>query len=184
MTHTAAMVAYGTRMVKSAAAMEANHTATEGDLLSGLTRRRTLENGRPPSRAKAKVMREVDVRAARPQRYCAMTMSTSSAHANVDGSTDFMVHGTTAAPWATPSGTDGMASRMAAIITQPKRPETHTERTMPFGAFTAALTVSSLVCAEASKPVMVYAGSRNPSAKSQTRFSCRGNTGFSPSGRP
>src|SRR5688572_15681331 len=100
-------------------------------------------------------MRDAEVSAARPQRYCATTISPSSVHANAGGSAAFIVHGTTLEPCATPSSTDGIASRMAQIMTHPNRPETHTERTMPLGALTAALTVSSDVCAEASKPVMV-----------------------------
>ena len=100
-------------------------------------------------------MRDADVSAARPQRYCASTMSASSVVASAGDSAAFIVHGTTFAPCSTPFSTDGIASRIAPIITQPNSPDTHTERTMPVGTFTAALTVSSLVCAEASKPVIV-----------------------------
>ncbi len=59
-----------------------------------------------------------------------------------------------------------MATTTAASIAQPHSPETSTLRTMPRGTLTEAPMVSSAVCAEASNPVMVYAGNRNPSANS------------------
>ena len=48
-----------------------------------------------------------------------------------------------------------MASTNDATITQPNSPDRQTDRNMPLGTFLAALTVSSDVCADASKPVMV-----------------------------
>jgi hypothetical protein len=48
-----------------------------------------------------------------------------------------------------------MAITSADNMTQPKMPETSTERTMPRGTWTAAPMVSSAVCADASKPVTV-----------------------------
>ena len=49
-------------------------------------------------------------------------------------------------------------------ISHPNRPDTATACTIPRGTVTAAPTVSSDALAEASKPVIVYAGSRKPSA--------------------
>ena len=60
-----------------------------------------------------------------------------------------------------------MASTTAHNISHPARPETATACTIPRGTVTAAPTVSSAALAEASKPVIVYAGSRKPSAKSK-----------------
>jgi hypothetical protein len=53
MTHTAAMVVYGTRIVNSAAEIAAAQTATDGDLVCGFTARSPCDHGKPPSRAKA-----------------------------------------------------------------------------------------------------------------------------------
>ena len=49
-------------------------------------------------------------------------------------------------------------------------------------AFRDALTVSSAACAEASKPVSVYAGSKNPSANNQGTLADGGQT--PPPGEP
>src|SRR4029078_6294850 len=77
-----------------------------------------------------------------------------------------------------------IASTTAHNITQPNSPETQTDRTIPRGTLRAAPAVSSATWAEASKPVIVYAGSRNPSAKRNTSDSARGQTGSSPDGSP
>ena len=66
---------------------------------------------------------------------------------------------------------DFMASTMAISMIQPKMPETSTERTIPFGTLWLAWIVSSEACAEASNPVMVYAGSNSPSAGRANRRS-------------
>ena len=44
----------------------------------GQTHRTARENGRPPSRAKAKAIRDAEVTVASPQRYCATTIPTTS----------------------------------------------------------------------------------------------------------
>ena len=79
-------------------------------------------------------------------------------------------------PIAAARATSGIATTTAHSITQPDRPETATAVTMPFGTRTAAPTVSSAVLAEASKPVIVYAGSRKPSAKSSAMLLVSGQT--------
>ena len=71
------------------------------------------------------------------------------------GNTDVISQGKTFTPCLAPSVTLGRARTKAATITHPNIPETATERSIPRGTFTAALTVSSEVCAEASKPVIV-----------------------------
>jgi len=58
-------------------------------------------------------------------------------------------------PLAAALSMSGMASTNALSITQPASIEIKTARTMPRGAARDASTVSSDVCAEASKPVMV-----------------------------
>ena len=75
-----------------------------------------------------------------------------------------------------------MASTAAESITHPASPDTHTDRTIPRGTASAAPTVSSAAWAEASNPVMVYAGSSSPRANSQA-VELAGKTG-SPSGSP
>ena len=47
------------------------------------------------------------------------------------------------------------AAEITAALGQPKRLDQKTSRRMPLGTFVAALTVSSDVCADASKPVTV-----------------------------
>ena len=47
---------------------------------------------------------------------------------------------------------------------------------MPRGTFWAAPTVSSAACAEASNPVIVYAGRTQPSTNNQVRFALAGQT--------
>src|SRR4051812_13584691 len=105
------MVVYGTKIVNAADTTAESHTAADGDFVCGLIARSRFENGNPPSRAKAKVMREQEVSAASPQRYCEATMPMRSVHASHPGSTDFITQCTTSAPFSTPSRTRGSASR-------------------------------------------------------------------------
>ena len=66
-----------------------------------------------------------------------------------------------------------MAATTAHSITHPAAPETATAWMMPRGTRTAAATVSSAVLAEASKPVMVYAGRSGASLPNRLVLSVR-----------
>ena len=92
------------------------------------------------------------------------------------GSTWFMIHRNEFSPLAAAWSASGMASTTAHNITQPNTADTHTARTMQRGTACAAPMVSSAVCAEASNPVMVYAGSSKPRANSPATLSVRGHT--------
>ena len=100
-------------------------------------------------------MREAEVTVARPHRYCAEMMPAYSAMASQRGSVASRVQLKTPVALGLRHLHVGIASTIAHSITQPNTPETSTERTMPRGTLCAAPTVSSAVCAEASKPVMV-----------------------------
>ena len=78
-----------------------------------------------------------------------------SAVASGAGRVEERSHENTSVPFAAPAPTSGSASTKAATITQPKPPESSTDRTMPRGTLCAASRVSSAACAEASYPVMV-----------------------------
>jgi hypothetical protein len=54
----------------------------------GDTQRRCCESGRPPSRAKAKAIRDADVTVASPHKYCAITMPTNNADVTAEGTTE------------------------------------------------------------------------------------------------
>src|SRR5262245_25351337 len=143
-----------------------------------------FEPGSPPSRANANAIRDAEVTVARPQRYCARTIPLHSTKYSQRGTTSPSVKPNACSPFSATAAGSRIASTAAQSITQPNSPDTHTERTMPRGTFRAAPAVSSETCAEASKPVIVYAGNRKPSAKSQTSDSVRGQTGSPSEGVP
>ncbi len=68
-----------------------------------------------------------------------------------------------AASW-TPLMSSGTANVIAISNTRPKMTETTIDITMPSAAERDAIRVSSLMCAEASKPVIVYCAINRPSA--------------------
>src|SRR5262249_54322048 len=121
------------------------------------TWRSTAEPGTPPSRAKAYSMRDADVTVASPHKYCASAMPANSTTATAGRSLKTALTMDTNAPSPSDAASRkfGAASTTAHSITQPKTPETRTDRTMPRGTLAAAPTVSSAVCADASKPVSV-----------------------------
>src|SRR5262245_22189204 len=121
-------------------------------------------------------MREAEVTAARPQRYCATAIPASSEYARGLGSTAPTDHVNAPAPRDAAWSTSGIATTTAHNRSHPKRPETATACTMPRGTVTAAPTVSSDAFADASKPVIVYAGRRKLSAKSSHALSVAGHT--------
>src|SRR4029079_9234349 len=104
--------------------------------------------------------------------------------ANPLGTTANRVLGNADPPAAAVAAGSGVASTMAASMAMPKTPDTATERTIPRGTATAAWTVSSDTWADASNPVIVYAGRSRPSANSQPRESVFGQTSSFPSGSP
>src|ERR1041384_6529106 len=115
-------------------------------------------------------MRETDVTAARPHRYWAPAIPAKIRSASPFGSTAPTIHPKLLGPIAAACATSGIAATTAHSITQPDTPETATALTMPLGTRTAAPTVSSAVLAEASKPVIVYAGRRKVKAERSGRL--------------
>ena len=119
--------------------------------------------GSPPSRAKPNIIRELEVMEKRPacQTQTMMRVIRAMAPRGPKISIRICVTG-----WptvlSTVLGKDWMEKRRAMRRKKPKRAETPTEMRTPSGAFQAALLVSSLRCAEASKPVMVYCAIRMP----------------------
>ena len=66
----------------------------------------------------------------------------------------------------------GIENVTASSRIQPKMTETTTDVHMPTAAPRDALCVSSAVCAEASKPVIVYWDSSSPSPKTNQKVGC------------
>src|SRR2546426_5333628 len=121
-------------------------------------------------------MRETEVTVARPHRYWATAIPAKMKYASPFGSTRPRIQPKLLGPIEAAWAASGMAATTAHSITQPDRPETATAVTMPLGTRTAAPTVSSAVLAEASKPVIVYAGSRKLNAKSRAMLLVSGQT--------
>ena len=94
------------------------------------------------------------------------TMPASKAIASGRGRTRPIPRGNAPSPWAAASPRSGTASTTARASPSRSR-ETSTERTMPRGTFARGAEVSSEAWAEASKPVIVYAGSSRPRANSR-----------------
>src|SRR5436190_5547731 len=99
------------------------------------------------------------------------------------GSTSRSVQNMICGPCWAAASMSGTANTIAASMIQPAIPERSTERTMPRGTLIAAPIVSSEMWAEASKPVIVYAGSSNPRANNQGIEELGGQTA-APDGRP
>src|SRR5262249_21084149 len=129
-------------------------------------------------------MREAEVTVASPHRYCATTAPSHRSRPRDRGSALSRTWKNAPSPAAAVSAGSWIASTTAQSITHPNTPETSTDRTIPRGTFSAALTVSSEVWAEASKPVIVYAGSNSASANAHAIDSVRSHTGLSASGSP
>src|SRR5262245_4604783 len=168
------MVEYtGVYTVNRTEATATPQIATAGLRNRGETCRTAAENGSPPSRAKAKAIRDAEVTVARPQRYWAITAPPHSPSASVVGTAPNSAAKNAPSPWAAVSAGSRIASTTADSITHPNTPDTSTERTIPRGTFSLARTVSSEAWAEASNPVIVYAGSRNPRVNTQSMHSLR-----------
>ena len=96
------------------------------------------------------------------QKNCATTQMKSRISAQFWLIDSVQIHGTiepmlSSAPWVL-----GIAKVTARSRTQPKTTETTTDMYMPTAAMREAEWVSSAVCADASKPVIVYCESSSP----------------------
>src|SRR5687768_13338373 len=130
------------------------------------TRRQSGWPGTARSREKANIIREAEVTDAVTQKNCATTQTNSSASAQSWPIDSAQIQGTSSPSALTVSSAPsvlGIANVTATSNIQPKITETTTEVHMPTAAPRDALFVSSAVCAEASKPVIVYCGSSMPS---------------------
>src|SRR5229473_128931 len=127
----------------------------------GVTDESCGEKGRPPSRAKAKSMRELEVTLERPQNHiAAMAMQTSAFPSRAPSPmVSTWMNGLSAATAAPRSPMERVTARSSAY---PAMPLTATERTMPHGALRVGSCVSSLTWAEASYPVNVQQARRRP----------------------
>src|SRR5262245_52615699 len=130
------------------------------------TRRQSWWPGTAPSRENANIIREADVTDAVTQKNWATTQMKSNASAQFWLIELAQIHGTRSprslTVWSAPSVL-GIAKLTASSRTHPKITETTTEVHIPTAAKRDALCVSSAVCADASKPVIVYCGRSMPS---------------------
>src|SRR5512134_310988 len=120
------------------------------------TRRQSVCPGTARSRENANIIREADVVDAVTQKNCATTQMKSSTSAQFWLIDSVQIQGTTAPMLSRAPCVSGMANVTASRRTQPKIMETNTDVHIPVAAMREALLVSSAVCAEASKPVIVY----------------------------
>ncbi len=129
--------------------------AATGVRCLGLTLRRTPDDGRPPSREKAKIIRLAEVTVARPQAYWATPMMIQRTTRSESGTIARTIAKKLLPPCAAAALRSGAATITAHSIAQPKSPDHKTEWIMPFGTARSAFTVSSAVWADASNPVIV-----------------------------
>src|SRR6202140_4599665 len=152
---------------------EDSHIAWPGVLRVSLTFLPRLDNGIPLSRASAKMMRETEVKAAKPQNHIAKIVNPSTAP-TARSPSDVRTIVKTAGIGFPPESlavrmppTFGMAQVRESIRRYPKTPETATDVTIPQGARRRGSIVSSATCAEASKPVYVHCACNSPSTNNQ-----------------
>src|ERR1700719_442788 len=152
---------------------EDNQIAWTGVLRVSLTFLHRLDNGIPLSRASAKMMRETEVNAAKPQNHIAEIVNPRTA-VTARSPSDVRTIAKTAGMGFPPESlavstrpTSGMAQVRERIRRYPKTPETATEVTIPQGARRRGSIVSSATCADASKPVYVHCACRSPSINNQ-----------------
>ncbi len=107
-------------------------------------------------------MRDADVTEAVTQKNCATTQMKSSTSAQFWLIDSAQIHGTTMPMFSSAPSVLGIAKVTASSRIQPNRTETTTDMYMPIAAVRDAWCVSSAMCAEASKPVIVYCESRRP----------------------
>src|SRR5712691_7474892 len=128
----------------------------------GVTDESCGEKGKPPSRAKAKSMRELEVTLESPQNHiAAMAMSTSALPVCGSACCRTKMNGLSAAAAA---GRSPMERVTATSSAYPATPLTATLITIPQAALREGSCVSSLRCALASYPVKVQHACRSPMA--------------------
>src|SRR5688572_1015598 len=127
------------------------------------TRRQSVCPGTARSREKANIMRDAEITEAVRQKNCATTQMKSKASAQFWLIDSAQIHGTTAPMLSSAPCVSGTANVTASRRIQPKKTDATTDVHMPVAAIREALFVSSAVCAEASKPVIVYWASRSAS---------------------
>src|SRR5262249_15218396 len=133
------------------------------------TRRQRRCPGTAPSRENANIIRDADVVDAVTQKNWATTQIASSASDQFSFIDSRQIQGITApmlsrAPWVL-----GIAKVTATSRTKPKMTETTTDMYIPTAAIRDAWWVSSAMCAEASKPVIVYCDISSPRPKTSQK---------------
>src|SRR5919205_3187407 len=120
-------------------------------------RRHSRCPGTAPSRENANIIRDADVTEAVRQNSCATQQMKSSASAQF-WLIDVCQMVITAFPTASSTGLSapGIAKVTARRRIQPKTTDATTDMYMPTAAILEAFAVSSAMCADASKPVIVY----------------------------
>src|SRR5688500_11301157 len=126
------------------------------------TRRQSEWPGTARSREKANIIREADVTEAVRQKNCATTQMNRSASAQRWLIDSAQIQGTTVPMFSSAPSVLGIAKVTASRRIQPKMTDATTDVHMPVAAMREARFVSSAVCADASKPVIVYCASRRP----------------------
>src|SRR4051812_18057862 len=153
----------GVHSATARAAAAETQTATWGDRNLGETLETSPEKGSPPSRAKAKSMRELEVMLERPQNHIASMAIATRAPPSRDPSAvrSTCMNGFPAA--AAVDTSPAIASVTTMTKSHPKTALTATERKIPHGALRVGSCVSSQRWALASYPVNVQAACRSPS---------------------
>ena len=131
--------------------------------IGDLKRLSTLANqwGRPPSRAKPNIMRELEVNEKSPQCQTQMMINANRTKAPVSPKMSMKICRTgCSTSLSTVVSKCWMEKRSEMIKKNPKMPDTPTDIRTPKGADQLAFCVSSLKCALASKPVIVYFSAR------------------------
>ena len=118
--------------------------------------------GTARSREKANIIRDADVTDAVRQKNCATTQTKSRISAQFWLIDSVQIHGTTTPMFSSAPSVLGMANVTASSRIQPKTTDTTTDMYMPTAAMRDEFFVSSAVCADASKPVIVYCESSRP----------------------
>ena len=121
--------------------------------------------GTAPSRENAKSIRDADVIDAVTQKNCATTQMKSSASAQFWPIDSAQIHGTRKPRLSMAPSVLGTANVTATSRMNPNTTDATTDMYIPTAAERDAWCVSSAMCAEASKPVIVYWAIRRPVRK-------------------
>src|SRR3954452_5418894 len=132
-------------------------TALTGTRSRFETWRQRLWPGTARSRENANIIRDADVTDASPQKNWATQAITSRNSAHLSPIAVCQMYCTAKVYWPAvlPTG-PGIANVIATSRMNPNITDTTTDMTMPMAAEREAFRVSSLMCADASKPVIVY----------------------------